>query len=83
MVLVKQNQQASQSSVITRKSQRPLSVRKEIGRSRGENLMIPLTPRLYEASDEEDFAPPSDSGVGSETSVSFLHSQIFFLSFLR
>ena len=64
------------NSVITRKSQRPLSIRKEIGRSRCENLLLPLTPRSIDYSDDEaDGSAHSvaDSGMGSETSVSILY----------
>ena len=73
-MLIKTSQTSStSSSVITRKSQRPLSVRKEIGRSRCENLFsLPLTPRYIDYSDEEDGNASSiaDSGLGSETGVS-------------
>ena len=59
------------NSVITRKSQRPLSVRKEIGRSRCENLLsLPLTPRYIDPSDEEDGTAHSIADSGSEISVS-------------
>lgn len=71
VVLIKTSQTSStSSSVITRKSQRPLSVRKEKGRSRCENLFsLPLTPRYIDYSDEEDGNTSSiaDSGLGSET----------------
>lgn len=73
-MLIKTSQTSStSSSVITRKSQRPLSVRKEKGRSRCENLFsLPLTPRYVDYSDEEDGNASSiaDSGLGSETGVS-------------
>uniref|UniRef100_A0A7M5V8M5 SOWAHA-C winged helix-turn-helix domain-containing protein n=1 Tax=Clytia hemisphaerica TaxID=252671 RepID=A0A7M5V8M5_9CNID len=65
------NTTSTSNSVITRKSQRPLSIRKEIGRSRCENLLLPLTPRSIEYSDDEtdgSIHSVADSGMGSETS---------------
>ena len=69
------NTTSTSNSVITRKSQRPLSIRKEIGRSRCENLLLPLTPRSIDYSDDEvdgSVHSVADSGMGSETSVSCL-----------
>jgi len=67
IILVKNSQTSSTSnSVIIRRSQRPLSIRKEIGRSRGENLLLPSAPRV--PSDEEDGRSLTDSGMGSDTS---------------
>jgi len=48
-----------------RRSQRPLSVRKEIGRSRGDNFLLPPTPRVADTSDDEDINASSVADTDS------------------
>ncbi|XP_057292034.1 uncharacterized protein LOC130614616 [Hydractinia symbiolongicarpus] len=72
IVLIKQQQEHFQASVISRKANRPLSVRKELAKSKIDYA------RTHDGSDEEDNIPhhhgsastiaSQDSGVASETS---------------
>ena len=78
IVLIKQAQDNFQNSVITRKANRPLSVRKELAKSRNDFLMTPFATRGYQSDDDDTTSVHSslsaasqesaDSGIGVETS---------------
>lgn len=76
VVLIKQAQDNYQN-VITRKTNRPLSVRKELAKSRNDFLMTPFAARGYQSDDDDTTSIHSsisatshdsgDSGIGVET----------------